>query len=283
MNPPEKDTPFPSAIQDRAQARALTATPQTTSSSYRLAYDDTEFLERDELRAVRLELELLKPELTMQDHGVNTTVVVFGSARIPDPDLEDTAGAGIQPATVQAALARKRDYYTMARTFARLVAADQHPCGDPYVVVTGGGGGIMEAANRGADDAEAPSVGLNIVLPMEQLPNRFITPELCFQFHYFAIRKLHFLLRATALAIFPGGFGTLDELFDALTLIQTGKMDRIPIVLFGRDYWQRIINFEAMAAEGVINTEDLSLIDYAESAEDGWRIIREFHRRTRED
>lgn len=276
MIPPDKDTPFPSAEQDKVQARALPATPQTSSASYRLAYDDTEFLQRDELRAVRLELELQKPELIMQDHGVSATVVVFGSARIPDPDANPSAADH----EVASALAAKSGYYRMARAFARLAAADRHPCGDPYVVITGGGGGIMEAANRGAHDLQAPSIGLNIVLPLEQLPNRYITPELCFQFHYFAIRKLHFLLRATALAIFPGGFGTLDELFDALTLIQTGKMDRIPIVLFGRDYWQRIIDFEAMASEGVINAKDLELIDYAESAEEGWQIIREYHQRT---
>jgi uncharacterized protein (TIGR00730 family) len=280
MDPVDIDSPFPTAREDEAQARALAVSRQTAAPSYRLAFADDEFLQREELRAVRLQLELLKPELLMQDHGVSATVVVFGSSRIPEPATVRHRRSKHGDESSRAALARKSGFYQMARDFAQRAAADLHPSGDPYVVITGGGGGIMEAANRGAADVNAKTAGLNIVLPMEQLPNAYITPELCFQFHYFAIRKLHFLLRATALAIFPGGFGTLDELFEALTLIQTGKMQRIPIVLFGRDYWQRIIDFDAMVAEGVVDEADLALIDYAESAEEGWCIIRDFHRRT---
>lgn len=274
IGPPDENSLFPSAKQDAAAAEACEALPQTTSPSYRLAYADADFLQRPELRSVRLQLEQAKAELVLSEHGVTSTVVVFGSSRIPAPD--ETTPTSHSSAAARR-LAAKSGYYTEARAFARLVVESQLPAGECCVVMTGGGYGIMEAANRGAAEAGAKSVGLNIVLPKEQTPNRYITPALSFQFHYFAIRKLEFLLHAKALAIFPGGFGTLDELFDALTLIQTGKMRRIPIVLFGSDYWRRIIDFEVMVEEGVIDRSDADLIDYAETAAEGWRIIHEFY------
>jgi len=264
--PPRSDA-FPSAEQDATRAEAAAATPQTAAPSYRLAFDDREFLLRDELRPVRLQLELLKPELLLNAQGITSTIVVFGSARIPDPD------GGEAPHK-----ADQGRYYSEARSFGRLVsAAGQATAERQYVIITGGGGGIMEAANRGADDAGAVSIGLNITLPMEQPPNPYITPELCFQFHYFALRKMHFLMRARALVIFPGGFGTLDELFDALTLIQTRKITPMPVLLFGEAYWRRIIDFEAMAAEGMIAPEDVKIMQYVETAEEAWRIIQDFY------
>ena len=271
--PLEENSLFPTAREDASAAEAREPLPQTTSPSYRLAYADVEFLQRHELRSVRLQLELMKAELVMQEHGITSAVVVFGSARIPAEEGKPIANAS----AASRRLATKTRYYLEARAFARLVAENNLPSGRRCVIMTGGGFGIMEAANRGAADAGAKSIGLNIVLPQEQAPNRYITPELSFQFHYFAIRKLHFLLRAKALAIFPGGFGTLDELFDALTLIQTGKMRRIPIVLFGREYWRRIIDFEAMVEEGVIDQTDADLVDYAETAAEGWQRIGDFY------
>ncbi len=270
MSTSDKPPVFPTAAQDAAHAEHREGPAQVTSPSYRLAYADVDFLLREDQRAVRLQLELLKAETLMRERGVVSSVVVFGSARIPAPG----EGAAADPA-----LRAKSRYYAEARAFARLAATSASADGDPYVVMTGGGAGIMEAANRGAHDAGAQSVGLNIVLPREQVPNPYVTPELCFQFHYFAIRKLHFLLRARALAIFPGGFGTLDELFDALTLIQTGKMQRIPIVLFGAKYWKRIVDFEAMVEEGVIDRSDLDLLDYAETAAQGWDSVKAFYAR----
>ena len=263
---------LPSAGEDAARAAAAVETPQTRSPSYRLAYADPDFLLRDELRPVRLQLELLKPELILSEQEIDSTIVVFGSARIPAPDEADPESLRPAPGRVL----DKRRAYDEARAFARLVsiAGQKRPHdGRRFVVVTGGGPGVMEAANRGAADVGAKSVGLNIVLPHEQIPNRYITPELCFQFHYFALRKLHFMLRAEALVCFPGGFGTLDELFDALTLIQTGKAKPMPLLLFDETYWRRIINFEAMAEEGVISREDLNLITYVESAQEAWERI----------
>ena len=282
---------FPSAGQDVGAQSLDPDTPQTASPSYRLAYSDPDFLLRDEVRAVRLQLELLKPDLLQADHGIRSTVVIFGSTRIPDPA---TAAERLADAEAAAAanpddrsLLRDRDsarriaanahLYEEARRLARLITTEngEQPA-QRLVVVTGGGPGIMEAANRGANDAGGPSIGLNIVLPREQEPNAYITPELCFQFHYFAIRKMHFLMRARALVVFPGGFGTLDELFETLTLIQTGKISPLPVLLFGRDYWERIIDFDAMALEGTIDPADLELFDYVETAEDAYRRIQDF-------
>ncbi len=260
------------------------------SPSYRVAYKDVDFLMRPEMRAARIELEFLKPELYLRENGIRSTIVVFGSTRIIEPSEarrrldqaeKDLASApsdvGRQRAVIQAKnlLGRSR-YYDAAREFARLVSnASKEPAlRGENVIITGGGPGIMEAANRGANDAAAKSVGLNIRLPHEQKPNPYITPELCFQFHYFAMRKLHFLLRAKALVAFPGGFGTFDELFDALTLRQTGRMQAIPIVLFGREYWQHAVNFQFLADQGTVADEDLDLISYAETAAEAWEIIR---------
>jgi len=239
-----------------------------------LAYEDSDFLNRDELRAVRLELELMKPELGLQEHNVLSTIVVFGSSRTGAPD-------DMRPASAHSgrkAGTRHEVYYELARRFAQIASeAGQKESARHYVVMTGGGPGIMEAANRGAFDAGALSIGLNISLPHEQSPNPYISPQLCFQFHYFALRKMHFLLRARALVIFPGGFGTLDELFETLTLIQTKKIEPIPVLLFGESYWKSIINFDRMVEEGVISPEDLDIFTYVRTPEEAWRVISEFY------
>jgi uncharacterized protein (TIGR00730 family) len=262
------------------------------SPSYRVAYRDVDFLMSPKMRAMRLELELLKPEIAFEEHNIRSTIVVFGSTRIVEPrrarEAVEQARARLADAPDdpqrQRALARaericgKSCYYDVARQFAGLVSSACRIDGQSdYVIVTGGGPGIMEAANRGAYDEGAKSIGLNIRLPHEQQPNPYITPELCFQFHYFAMRKLHFLLRAKALVVFPGGFGTLDELFDALTLRQTGRMQHIPIIMFGREYWQRVIDFQVLAEEGAIDDADLDLLQFAETAEDAWEMIAQFH------
>jgi len=276
---------FPSAHEDARIAGKPVEAPHCQSPSYRLAFQDPDFLLRDELRPVRLQLELLKPELILQEHRIDSTIVVFGSARIPEPQeamkgLEaakaelqiDTANPTLQ---LKVRIAERRvansRYYDEARKLGRLIAAysDDHR----LVVMTGGGPGIMEAANRGAHDSGALSIGLNIVLPHEQLPNPYITPELNFQFHYFAIRKMHLIMRAKSLVAFPGGFGTLDELFETLTLIQTGKVRRIPVLLFGREFWERAIHFQALVDEGTIAPEDLNLFRYVDTAEEAWDII----------
>ncbi len=267
-------------------------TSQTRSPSFRLGFEDDDLLKRDELRPVRLQLELLKPDLILEEHQVRSTIVVFGSARVPDPetverDCEaarqrlDAAPNDAETAKDLKRAERKRDhcrYYAEARKFAEIVSKEaQSNTHLDYVIATGGGPGIMEAANRGAADAGAMSVGFNIALPHEQFPNPHISPELCFQFHYFALRKMHFLMRAKALVIFPGGFGTLDELFETLTLIQTGKIDPMPVLLFGETYWRRIVNFEAMAEEGMIAEEDLSIFKFVESAAEAWEHIGTFY------
>ncbi len=264
------------------------------SPSYRVAYKDVDFLSGPELRAVRMQLELLKAELVLRRYGVRSTIVVFGSTRIAEPaeahkrlelaqlQLADTPDDPRRQRAVARAerIVAKSHYYETARRFAELVSkACQRGGPSDYVVMTGGGPGIMEAANRGAHECGAKSVGLNIRLPHEQVPNPYISPELCFQFHYFALRKFHFILRAKALVVFPGGFGTLDELFDALTLRQTGRMQEIPIVIFGREYWRRVIDFEHLADEGTIDDADLDLFRYAETAEQAWEMIQGFHRR----
>ena len=262
------------------------------SPSYRLAYKDVDFLSDPRLRAARIELELLKPEMAFEEEGVASTIVVFGGTRIVErsaaekrldiakANLEDTPDDPRRQREVARAerLLAKSHYYEIAREFGRLVSATCQKEGKcDYVVVTGGGPGIMEAGNRGAYDVEAKSVGLNIKLPREQRPNPYITPELCFQFHYFAIRKLHFLLRAKGLVVFPGGYGTLDELFDTLTLRQTGRMQDVPVIMFGRKFWENVIDFQYLADEGTIDDSDLDLFSYAETAQEAWDIITAFH------
>jgi len=253
--------PFRDSHQDRVTAKGIPDTPQTRSPAYRLAFDDNDFLCRDELRPVRLQLELLKPEMLMSEYGVESTVVLFGGARIPEPTHKDRARTKT--------LAELSKYYDEAREFARLMTLRSVANGHRHhVIVTGGGPGVMEAGNRGAADAGGVSIGLNIVLPHEQAPNEYVTPDLCFNFHYFGIRKMHFLMRAKALAVFPGGFGTLDETFETLTLIQTGRMERIPVLLFGESFWRKIINWEALAEAGTISDEDLMLFRFVETAKE---------------
>ena len=262
------------------------------SPSYRVAHEDIAFLNQPELRPVRMQLELLKPEMTLIEEGVGSTIVVFGGTQIVDKEeaeerlerAQASVKARPDDATAQRELARansfaaKAHYYDEAREFSRLVSSTCQVDGKcDYVVTTGGGPGIMEAANRGAYDVGAKSIGLNITLPEEQAPNPYITPELCFQFDYFALRKMHFLMRARALVTFPGGFGTLDELFNALTLRQTRRMQEIPIILFGTSYWKRVVDFQFLADEGVIRDEHLDLIQYADTADEAWRQIQEFH------
>ncbi len=264
------------------------------SPSYRVAYKDVHFLASRELRPVRMQLELLKPELAFGEQGVRSTIVVFGGTRVVEPAeaqekleraqarLAETPDDPRRKRTVARAerIVAKARYYDLARQFGALVSQEcQGEENGEYVVVTGGGPGIMEAANRGAYDVGAKSIGLNIRLPMEQQPNAYISPELCFQFHYFAMRKFHFLLRAKALVAFPGGYGTLDELFDALTLRQTGRMQDIPIIMFGREFWQKLIDFEFLADEGTIDDADLDLFHFAETAEEAWELICKFHHR----
>lgn len=249
--------------------------------SYLLAVEDTEFLLRDEMRSVRFALEYAKAELALRDWGIRSTIIVFGGARVPAPEQAEAAAAAARTAEDKQraeSMRARSEYYEMARQFGRIASerggafAPRHRWRD-NVIATGGGPGIMEAANRGAFDVNAPSIGFNISLPHEQLPNPYITPELTFRFHYFAMRKMHLAMRANALAIFPGGFGTLDELFELLTLQQTRKAPPAPIVLFGRRYWNRIVNFEALAEEGAISESDLRLFEFAESAEEGWASI----------
>jgi uncharacterized protein (TIGR00730 family) len=274
---------FRPARQEAQDAQRIIETPQTQSASYRLAFQDPEFLLREDLRPVRFQLELLKPELLLDEAKINSTFVFYGSARIPLPeDVGDFLKAYIDPEDKKIAerLADKSKYCAEARNLARIAAtypATPDGCRN-FVVCSGGGPSIMEAANRGAADEGAQSIGLNIVLPHEQTPNPYVTPELSFRFHYFALRKMHFLLRARALAVFPGGFGTCDEMFELLTLVQTGKMKRIPILVFGREFWSRLINFEAFAEEGVISPLDLDLITWVETAEEAWAAVEDFYR-----
>jgi uncharacterized protein (TIGR00730 family) len=269
-----------------------------TSASYRRADQDLAFLNEDELRPVRLQLELLKAELIQRRENIRSTIVVFGSARLPEPSLSRRllARASARLARKPRDASRRRavdlakrqvavsKYYDEAREFGRLVSS-KHQSKDrcDYVVVTGGGPGIMEAANRGAADVKGKSMGLNIALPHEQRPNIYVTPALCFQFRYFALRKMHFLLRAKALVAFPGGFGTCDELFETLTLLQTGKVSGITIVLVGKAYWSRLINWQMFEDHGFINPEDRQLFHYAETAREAWTLIlreqRTFRRR----
>jgi len=257
---------LPSAEEDLGTGRHQATTRQTRSPSYRLAYADDDFLLENDLRGVRLMLEYLKPERSLREAGIHSTVVVFGSTRIRPAGSQNagSSGCSLDPT-----------YYEEACRLGALIA-ESTTDGDQldFVVMTGGGPGIMEAANRGAADAGAPSVGLNVVLPHEQVPNEYITPDFAFQFHYFAMRKLHFLLRARALVFFPGGYGTLDELFEALTLLQTGRIDRLPVLLFGESFWRRIIDFDALIEIGVISAEDLDFIQFVESADEALKLIK---------
>ncbi|WP_204112380.1 TIGR00730 family Rossman fold protein [Shimia biformata] len=259
-------SPFRDAHTDRQTAQHIPDTPQTRAPAYRLAFADDDFLCRDELRPVRLQLELLKPQMWLDEKGVESTIVLFGGARIPEPAKKDTARTRT--------LADLSKYYEEARKFAELMTVRSLDTGGRQnVIVTGGGPGVMEAGNRGAADAGGVSIGLNIVLPHEQAPNEYVTPDLCFNFHYFAIRKMHFLMRARAICVFPGGFGTLDETFESLTLIQTGRMERVPFLLFGRAFWEKIINWEALADAGTISEDDLDLFRFVETAEEAIEVI----------
>ncbi|WP_157017487.1 LOG family protein [Mesorhizobium xinjiangense] len=269
-------TPLPHSDEDRQRARSVPDTEQTRAPAYRLAWDDEDFLTRRELRPVRLQLELLKPEMILAERGIRSTVILFGGSRIPEPDTEAWAAKNeVQKKNLEA----NSRYYDEAREFARICS--QHSATSyhrEFVVVTGGGPGVMEAGNRGAADVGAPSIGLNIVLPHEQAPNRFVTPELCFNFHYFAIRKMHFMMRAKAVAIFPGGFGTMDELFETLTLIQTGRMEHVPVILFGREFWNRAVDIDFLAEQGTISPADPELITIVDTADEAWAEIERFYK-----
>jgi uncharacterized protein (TIGR00730 family) len=274
---------FPSA-QEEAEVAQPASRYAGADSAYRLAFTDTDFLLREELRPIRMQLELLKPELVQQELGIESTIVIFGSARIPSP-LDAEANLALARNTDDPALIRRAErqvqmsrYYAEAQRFASIVTERTARLATPVYVVTGGGPGIMEAGNRGAFDVGGKSIGLNIVLPHEQEPNPYITPELCFQFHYFALRKMHFLMRSIALACFPGGFGTLDEMFEVLTLIQTGKCRTRPILLFGRDFWTRLIDFDHLVDTGMISPGDVHLFRYVETAEEAWALLDEEYR-----
>ena len=261
------------------QSHASTGTPLAADAS-RLAFADPEFLLRRETRGIRFQLEMLKPDIEQQARGIENTVVVFGSARFKAPDvaeamLRDAVASGDEAAIRRAQqMLRNARWYEEARRFGELVTRESEALGEPVIVATGGGPGIMEAGNRGAFDAGGRSMGMSIFLPFEEAPNPYITPELCFQFHYFAIRKMHFLMRAVALVSFPGGLGTLDELFEVLTLTQTQKIRRRPIVLIGREFWQSLINFDVLVDYGVINADDVDLFRYVETAEEAWELIK---------
>jgi uncharacterized protein (TIGR00730 family) len=264
MNDTPRGHPFRDSPEDVEATRHIPDTAQTRSPAYRLAFQDDDFLTRRELRPVRLQLELLKPELELDAHGIVSTVVLFGGARIP--------ATGQTPRSP--GLGALAPHYEEARRFARLMT--EHSLsrgGGEHVIVTGGGPGVMEAGNLGAAEAGGRSIGLNIVLPHEQAPNVHVTPELCFNFHYFAIRKMHFLMRAAAVVVFPGGFGTLDELFESLTLIQTGRMKPVPVLLFGEDFWRRVIDWEALVEAGTIAAGDLALFRFVQTAEEAVAII----------
>ena len=259
-------------------------TPQTDHPAYKLAFRDDDFLLRDELRPVRFQLELLKPEMLLDEARVGSTMVMYGSARIPSPEeaqakIDAAKDADEYEQKVAQSLADKAKYYAEAHKLAKMITEKSiiEDGKRQFVVCSGGGPSIMEAANRGASDAGGESIGLNIVLPHEQAPNSYVTPYLSLNFHYFALRKMHFLLRARAVAVFPGGFGTFDEFFELLTLIQTGKMKPIPILLFGKDFWSRVVNFEAIAEEGTISKKDLDLFKWCESADDAWAHIAQYY------
>ena len=272
MNEKGRFRPFPDAEEDVRAWHGVPDTPQTRSPAYRLAFDDPDFLMREELRPVRLQLELLKPEMLMAERQITSTVVMFGGARIPPPGQQGGAPG----------LTALAPYYEQAREFARLMTLRSLGTDNrEHVICTGGGPGVMEAGNRGAAEAGGISIGLNIVLPHEQAPNSYVTPELSLNFHYFAIRKMHFLMRAAAITVFPGGFGTLDEMFETLTLIQTKRMAPIPFLLFGRTFWEGVINWQALADAGTISPSDLSLFRYVETAEEAVAAIDDWPRESR--
>ena len=273
---------FPSSEVDARAAEHVPSIPQTESTAYKLAFQDNDFLLREDLRPVRFQLELLKPELLLNEAQIASTFVFYGSARIPAPEMADAliaAATNAEQEKIAERLKAKSRYYEVARELAKLASrygtdgeGKRH-----FVVCSGGGPSIMEAANRGATEEGKETIGLNIVLPHEQLPNRYVTPSLSFQFHYFALRKMHFLLRARAVAVFPGGYGTFDEMFELLTLIQTGKVRPLPILLFGKEYWNPVVNFEAMVEEGVNAPHDLDLIHWTEDAQEAWEFVTNYY------
>ncbi|MDP1732370.1 MAG: LOG family protein [Devosia sp.] len=268
-------TPLRTSEQDIDTAKRIPRTPQTVSASYRLAFADEEFMTSEDLRGVRLQLEYLKVEMRLREQGINSTVVLFGGARIPEPGKIAWAAKN---ETQKRNLEASSRYYGEARRLAQYASLTSKALDyRDYVVVTGGGPGVMEAGNRGAHDVGAPSIGMNIVLPHEQAPNIYVTPELAFNFHYFATRKIHLVLRSRAIAIFPGGFGTLDEFFETLTLIQTGRMERIPLLMFGRNFWDRALNLEVLEEEGTVSPGDTDLFTVVDTADEGWEVIREFY------
>lgn len=281
-DPTIPDEIFYTSGEDAAYARKVISTPQTEDPAYTLAFQDTDFLLREDLRPIRFQLELLKPKLLLDEANIGSTLVMYGSARIPEPSaaeaMVDAIADGPQKRVAER-LRAKAKYYEEARALAK-VASQCAPAEDgkrQFVVCSGGGPSIMEAANRGAAEVGAESIGLNIVLPHEQAPNEYVTPSLSFQFHYFALRKMHFLIRARAVAVFPGGFGTFDEMFELLCLVQTGKMKPLPILLFGKEFWTRVIDFQALAEEGTISPEDLKIIRFVETADEAWQMITEFY------
>jgi len=261
------------------------------SKTYKKAYEDLEFLRSDEVRPIRLQLELLKPQIILNQHGIENTIVCFGSARIFNREdsikrikiLEDEFKKKPNDKFIKEKLETSRillkssNYYEEAKKFAKIASLNKIN-GKKLIIVTGGGPGIMEAANRGAWEANEKSIGLNITLPMEQDPNPYISEDFCFRFHYFAIRKMHFVMRAKAMVAFPGGFGTMDELFEVLTLVQTGKKRRIPIILLGKNYWKKVINFKLIASMGYISKEELGIFLYADTASQAWDIIVNFYK-----
>jgi len=272
MKDDDRRHPLRHAKSDAAAVETVPDTPQTRAPAYRLAFTDDDFMCREELRPVRLQLELLKPQLMLDAQGIDSTIVLFGGARIPSPAEKHTARTET--------LADLSHFYDETREFARLMTLkSMESDGREDVIVTGGGPGVMEAGNRGAMEAGGRSIGLNIVLPFEQAPNEYVTPELCFNFHYFAVRKMHFLMRAKAICVFPGGFGTMDELFESLTLIQTGRMEPVPFLLFGRAFWEKIINWDALADAGTISEQDLDLFRFVESAAEAVETIENWDRK----
>lgn len=270
-----RPTALRTSVEDVAASKRAPSTPQTESPTFRLAFADDDFMTSEDTRGIRFQLEYLKPEFRLRERGINSTIVLFGGARIPAPGK--AAWAAKNEVQKKNLIAASR-YYEEARRFAQLASFTSKTLDfKEYVVVTGGGPGVMEAGNRGAADIGAPSIGLNIVLPHEQAPNLYVTPELSFNFHYFATRKIHFLMRAKAVAVFPGGFGTMDEFFETLTLIQTGRMEKVPLLLFGAEFWSKVINFEALAEAGTISPDDPKLFHVVDSAEEGWDVVRKFY------
>jgi uncharacterized protein (TIGR00730 family) len=273
---------FANARTEAKSALDTIETPQTLNPAYRLAFQDKDFLLREDLRPVRFQLELLKTQIILEEADIASTFVFYGSARIPEPARAPLLVEGAktpEQRRIAERLAANSRYYEEARALARL-ASGVAPDADgkrQFVVCSGGGPSIMEAANRGAADVGAETIGLNIVLPHEQAPNTYVTPRLSLRFHYFALRKMHFLLHARAVAVFPGGFGTFDEFFELLTLVQTGKITPLPILLFGREFWETVVNWRALVDNGVIAPKDLDLFHYAESADEAWDYVREWY------